>query len=702
LIVDEGGQYKSVLTKEEIESRLQEDIENLTPEELHVLQIIISEKLGVAEAELEVGFEAGEGPKQHSVLDVLNNAEYKHKPVDLETFVKDPYYLGETCKNIYPAVLEALTHIFNGGFSEVILTGSIGWGKSYCASVGLCRILYEISCMKDPHGTFGLEKNTNISIVCLSVSEELAIKVAFEYVASRIEVSPYFKDQFPYKKKKKQVEFPGSVWLAARSSSDNSVLGLNVIAGMLDETNFLAKPVKSVKNRPGQPMYDHAQSLYDAIMRRMKTRFQQRGKLPGVLFLSSSKQTDDDFTARKINESKHDSSIYVADYAVWEAKPKDYEHSKWFYVLCGSAAVRSRILEEDEDIEELEGQLPEGACVVRVPEEYRPDFESNLEGSIRDLAGRATSAITPYVQRREKILSSFPEHGDRKHPFSVMVYDMSKPGDFIWPLLIREVEIRLPGGKKKKKLQPIVNPKAMRHVHMDPSLSGDCSGFTMSHICGWKDVLRRNDLGEQHIERAPVYWIDLMLQIIPPIGGEIILGDVRRLIYALSARNFIIGMVTQDAYQHGDSLQKLRAKGYKAELLSVDTSIDPYDTFKVAMYEGRVLGYYYPPIINELRKLEKDNKRNKVDHPPGGSKDVSDSAAGSIFTLSETSTSMPLPIMTGAQSVDSVPIAAGQPSVVDSQGVPLVTTSTGLPPFMVGSMFDDWGGFGGGWDPGSL
>jgi hypothetical protein len=50
-----------------------------------------------------------------------------------------------------------------------------------------------------------------------------------------------------------------------------------------------------------------------------------------------------------------------------------------------------------------------------------------------------------------------------------------------------------------------------------------------------------------------------------------------------------------------------------------------------------------------LVRLQKDEKKNKVDHPPvkGASKDVSDSLAGVCYTLSSAPADEPLPMASG-------------------------------------------------------
>ena len=93
--------------------------------------------------------------------------------------------------------------------------------------------------------------------------------------------------------------------------------------------------------------------------------------------------------------------------------------------------------------------------------------------------------------------------------------------------------------------RPKINPERVRHAHIDPSLTGDSAGFGIGHVCGYKDVRRRDRVSNNLIfERAPVIVVDFAIAIHPPVGDEIVLGDIRQLIYEFVDRGYKISMVT--------------------------------------------------------------------------------------------------------------------------------------------------------------
>ena len=315
-----------------------------------------------------------------------------------------------------------------------------------------------------------------------------------------------------------------------------------------------------------------------------------------------------------------------------------------------------------------------------------------MHNSIRDIAGIATVSVSPYIQRREKISEAIDY--DRAHPFSVMVFDPAKPGHFEWNKMVGpQLERGGPGGTKLERTRPLLNPYAPRHIHI-----------------AWKEVERKSEDGKLHIERAPVFVVDFVLRVVPPAGDEIVLGEIRSLVYDLTAHGYNITMVTMDQFQSADTLQTLTGKGYSAELLSVDRTPDPYDNLKMALYEGRVNYYPYKPLTKELRELElhfTGQKKRKIDHPVKGSKDCADALAGACFSLLEERETVPLPILKGMASYgnDDAWMAEQQQAKAGGNRNAGQNTSSKaldlLPPFLIGggSGGDDWGG---GWNPGSL
>lgn len=650
----------------------------LSPDEKEALVLAMRE---MSDPALQSQSEAQTTGAPVRIYDALSDGEYVRPVVDIETFIKDEYYLGQTCSELFPKLLVDLKELFDGGYREAILTGSIGWGKTFFASIALIRILYEISCLRDPHRSFKLARDTNIALIAISVSEQLAMKVVFENIVTKIKQSPYFMEHFPFDVTKREIRFPHNVWVAPRASTDTAALGLNVFGGIMDEGNFFENMKRGAAANEKWGNKDKAQALYDQLVRRMKSRFMRGGRMPGMMIIVSSKRTKEDFTAKRIRESKEDPEVFVRDYAMWDVKPDAYG-AKTFHVLVGNETIPSRILKAEEVVpirEKLkENGQSDQILIIEVPEDYRTDFDADLEGSIRDVAGVETVSISPFIQQRDR-LELCLEKGDpsvvRTHPFTVESWDQQSGGSFNWDKLAYMSKLR-DGAELYDGWQPRYHPGVTRHIHIDPSLNSDATGFCMGCVVGFKNVERRNkENGELYTEPAPIIWIDFMLRIVPPIGGEIDHAQVRGLVHQVRQHGFSVGYVSMDQYNSAASLQIFTTQGIEAERVSVDKPMDAYDTLKAAIYEGRLCMYRYEPALKELRALQHDRIRNKVDHPRQGSKDVSDAMAGVVYSLHTKYRGAPMGIMKGISQY-------GDP-LVDQQRE-IVTPNNFFMPFLTG------------------
>lgn len=341
--------------------------------------------------------------------------------------------------------------------------------------------------------------------------------------------------------------------------------------------------------------------------------------------------------------------------STWEVKPAESFTGKFFKVGVGDEKLHSRILTGDVQEENRLRDL--GMRIVDVPEEYRPDFERDLEGSLRDIAGVATISVSPYIQRAEQIYGavddSMPapvgghDSGDLTHEWMA-----GTPLTIHWGRISVPAETRLPGGYTEIKWRPIRNPSATRYAHVDPSLTGDSTGMAIGHISGWTEVVRRDPSGAEYNELAPIIETDLLLRVIPPPGDEILLSDVRAILYQFHDHGFSLGYVTLDQYQSADMIQQLRKRGIESEVVSVDRTTEAYDVLKTALYEGRVRMHGNEWCLRELSQLQRVPRKGgrgfKIDHPKvgadgkPGSKDVADALASLVFNLTQRTPGLPV------------------------------------------------------------
>lgn len=599
------GKWVSIRTHDEEMAAFEADLKRLSPEEKAALQLML------AEAGNQIV------PATGSMVDAVSDLEFERVPVGPQQFLDDAYFMGDVAKNMFPKLREDFVKIFTGTYEELIATGSIGYGKSFFGTMCLAYVLYQLSCLRNPAESYGLASGSQLHCVNLSARKDTAQRVIFEGVADKLALSPYFME-IGFERRKDSIKLPKNIVVVGGESTDTSVLGLSVIAAIVDETNFLRGQV-SKQNMARWHHFGRAEMLYSSIKSRMQSRFMKAGQLPGLLMMLSSRQVPDDFTETRIRQSIDDPKIYVMDYALWDVKPDNYSKER-FRVFVGSGGQKPKILEPgDEEI------IRDGERVVEVPVDFRRRFEENLTGSLRDLAGVSVVTVTNFLQNREMLFRAVDK--TREHPFSVESWDPTTEGKFLWNKLVKK--------GSDGEMSPLHFPDAIRYVHIDPSISGDATGLAMGCISGFRKVVRTDSDGKTFEEDAPQIWVDLVMRIVPPQGGEIFLGDVRSLIYQLSERGFAISKVSMDSFQSVESLQQLRLKGYQTEIISVDSHLDPYQMLKGTMYEGRLSIYDFPVLIEEMKNLELDWVRKKVDHPASGSKDVADALCGMVYSLTQ-------------------------------------------------------------------
>lgn len=598
--------------------------------ERELLESLAADLEAMTEAEREMFIMALDTEDYSMHAMAMAELELEREIVPISDWLEDPYHMGEIGKTLYKPWKEDLIEMYESQqYDQALIVGGIGSGKSTFSQIAVIRMLYEASCLRDPVQSYGLAKGSKIGFCNLATSKETARRVVFEGILAKLNESPYFKHEFPMiKDVKEEIIFNKGLVLVAGSSTDTSVIGMNIFGGIIDEGNFLTrKPSKRHMDtdRSKAQNYTQAHRLYESIVRRMKSRYMKKGKLPGVLIVSSSKTTQDSFTEQIIREAKTQGNnrIFVSDRSIIDVK-REHFGDKVFHVLAGNDKYRSKILEPNEVAAYSED---EEAVVVEVPEDLRIDFESDIDGALRDLAGVSTIAISSFLQKVELVEKIFDDN--LKHPFiSPLAADPSEwdsisPYRINWQQICKQTDTG--------EWVPLRNPEQPRVVHLDPAKSGDAFGLCISHISGFKEVPRPDGASDWVVEKQPVFEVDFYLRIKAQPGEEIVFRNVRQILYEFSAHGFHLYKITTDTFQSVEMIQTLQAKGYRAEILSVDTSKEPYLVLRNAIYEGRLKAYRYSIVGEELKKLE--DTPQKIDHPTGGSKDMADALCGSIFSL---------------------------------------------------------------------
>ena len=508
----------------------------------------------------------------------------------------------------------------------IAVHNSIGYGKSTTGVLIMMRMIYEAVNLTDPQLSYGVPAGTQIHFVNFSIKVELARKVLFENIGEKLHSSQYFKE-VGFTMTKDEIRFPKGITIAAGTSTAAGALGLNTFGAIMDETDFYGDVRGGMKkDRVGGQVKDRAETIYTNIIRRMKSRFMEAGKLPGLLVILSSKRESSDFTERRLKHARetNDPKVFYREYALWDMAREKFS-KQTFNVLVGNEVTQSRIMAPGE---EALG-IPEGTRIVQVPADFKDDFTRDVDGAIRDLAGISTVAVAPFIPMRERL--SKMVDGAFQHPFASEQWTPGTP--------LRFDQTKLMSQDDKGHWRPICCPEQPRHTHIDASLNKLPTGFCIAHVCGMKEVPRREEVVEGVvpvviIQEVPRIRADILLQILPPKGEEIVLAEVCALVTLFRRRGIPIVSVSMDQYQSQMPLQVLEGEGFETSRISVENP-QPYLTLKEAIYEERVLVYQFEVVLNELRQLEWNHVKFKVEKPSTGTKDVADSLAACVYHLTK-------------------------------------------------------------------
>jgi intein/homing endonuclease len=409
-----------------------------------------------------------------------------------------------------------------------------------------------------------------------------------------------------------------------KNSKGFGIVGEDVVAGILDEVD---SPIDSIKQK------QRIIATYDSTVLRFKSRFASTGYSIGKLFIVSSKQDELSFIDTFVASRKNSPEVIVFDIPLWEAKPKSMFSGIKFPIAVGDAYNPPKIIEDGE----RETYAKSGFRIVNVPVEFKIDFQLNLIGSLRDIAG-----ITIAGARKSKLFSS--------ERFILQCFDEEKQD----PIAQKTIRIGLEDDDVDfinfVDLSLFRVPKNVpRFIHLDISFSGDASGIAMSCVKDWKHMVVAKEDGTFVNELSPIIETDLIMRIKAKDGDRIPIHKVRKFILDLRASGVNVYLFSADLrLASEDTLQLLSKAGIRAEYFSVDKTSQPYIDFRNMAYERRWVCHKHNMLFFELKHLEQSQLDGKIDHPKEvkdieflsdggikevvmeGSKDLADAVAGSV------------------------------------------------------------------------
>lgn len=593
------------------------NLENLTKEEREAVLKILNEM-------------STEG--NSSTMDSLLYIDWKEIPVDIETFLHDPQYLGrglvdaegrytlfpyweDLLKRLYPDPLKPAT------CNTLALSGAIGIGKSTEAVIIGLYELYRMLCLRDPAVYYGIMSTDVISFAVVNITLEAASGVAWSKMQNLIQSSDWFLQRGSLSK----TELP--VWRPHASSNIELIcgsqprhfIGRALYWAFFDEISF-------IQNQDVEKQKQKATELVSSATARMQSRFMRNNVNPTILVLASSKRTEQSFLEtwienKKKNESK---TTIIVDEPQWIIRP-DKRSDRTFKVAIGNKFLPSEVLPPDILDEECQSYIERGFRLIDVPIGYYENFIDDLDIALTDIAGISISSTSNYISG-ERITQTKSESFE--NPFTKDIIEVGNGQDDI---------TQYSDYFDLTKIDPAMKSRPL-FIHLDMSISGDKTGIGGVWIKGKKPP-------QEGIDQSKELYFQLafVVSVKAPRGHQVSFEKTRNFIYWLKEQGFNIKGVSSDTYARSGVEQDLLQKGYNYSIISVDRTNnnvqEAYAYLKNTIYERRLLlprkGINL--LTEELVGLQRNNNNGKIDHTPQGinSKDSADAICGALWNASQ-------------------------------------------------------------------
>lgn len=506
---------------------------------------------------------------ESDILDDLKFSDFDEIPVDIDTFLDDDRYLGkglwaidkvtgERKCTLFPYWRETLHKLFpdnlTTAYNTLILTGSIGLGKTQMAVLAMLYLLYRMLCLKDPYGYYGMMPIDKITFSLLNITIDTAKGVAWDKLQQLIQNSEWFMSHgslnasrvAPTWQPDKHIEL-------IFGSSNNHVIGRALFSNISDEVNFSAGNLKNVEAQKKK-----LRKMIAQIDARMVSRFGKGTFLPTLNIIISSKDTEQSFLDDYIKRKANDDRTLTIDEPQWTVRPDKGtpDDPGAFYVAVGGKMLAHELLPVNADETMISAYRDKGYQLIKIPPIFRRDFETNLDQALMDIAGISSVSAAKFLsgaRLKEAKTVSY------ENPF---IRDVIEVGDAPDDVIQYANFFDLSKVNSEDKAKPLF-------IHLDMSTGskgkGDKTGIAGVWITG-----KTPSAPGQDSSLSLHYKLAFSVSIKAPKGYNISFVKNQNFIKWLRDQGFAVKVVSADTFQSAAVLQELALAGFKTQIQSVD------------------------------------------------------------------------------------------------------------------------------------
>lgn len=537
-------------------------------------------------------------------------AIFEEEPVPLDVFVEDRKYLGNP--PLSPVQFELVRHIervylpslyplmaeeFGGYWADPVRMTNIitaqwgkGAGKDHTVRVASLRVAYLLMVLKSPQRYYAMPEQDSIHLLNIAYNAGQANRAFFKPMTVAVNNSPWFKDRS--EPKRDVIQYAKNIEAVSGHSEAEGQEGLNLMLGVADEIDAFKSRAELVgQGKKAREASTTAESILEMMKTSASTRFPSSYKRVAISYPRYLGSTIQKLTLEgraDIEEVGEENSPYYVSgpLATWEVNPR------------------------------VEGK-----------HQFASDYRKNPDEAAAKYECKPSRAVNAYF-RNPQIFRTAVDKADQP------VHVEYETVDIIKPISGEPAVAWQPKFHFDDDFQPVQG--ARYAIHGDLAIKNDRAGIAMSHVEAWTEqtIFTENELGEPVEESmsVPIIRNDFTIAFEADIGAtpprEIQIRWVRLLIFELIKRGFFIAQVSFDSFQSTDTMQILESHGIAVEKLSPDKDTGIWRALKDLGSDGRLRMPWNEVLQNEIEALS-DND-GKVDHPPGGSKDLADAFACSL------------------------------------------------------------------------
>jgi hypothetical protein len=564
-------------------------------------------------------------PEKPSETDTPVSVQWVEEPVPLTVFIRDQKYIKypPLSDEQYAAVRAAERIFFPQTYVElaassdpeireywaepakmvnfITLEWGKGGGKDLTCRVMSMRVAYLLLCLPSPQEYYGFPSQDEIHLLNVASSAPQASRAFFRPMKTAVTRKGCWLDSYA-DPLVGSIRYSNNVEAISGHSDAETQEGLNLILAVADEVDAFKREEELEVHRASaaRESTKSAEAILKMMRTSMITRFPLVGKNVRISYPrykgSMIQQLVSDARKEQVRLGEGSRHYVSGPKATWEVNP-----------------LRTR---KDFDAEYEDDPV---LCKAR----YECDPAAAIHPYFSNEA--AVESCIVEVEQEPLRVKYEPERHRVIHPDgdTSTVHSWTTVYDFASQLM----------------------PKtgAVYAMHADLAVNKDCAGLTMSHVRSWdeQEVIGKDpEGGDVHMsERRPFVVVDFMIRYEADLGTdpprEIQVRWARELCLEMRRRGFNIRWFSFDQFQSVDSMQILESNGIEVKRVSTDLNIEPYRGLRDLFNEGRIeVPVRYEPdreplILRELYSLNKLTS-GKLDHPVGGSKDLSDSLACSV------------------------------------------------------------------------